>query len=180
MNRCQPLYRIGNRLGGRGARRGFTLVEILTALAIISVAGYISVSLLANAQGVALANRHRMLADELAAECVAAIQANPGLMNWPGAAALSETAPGDIIAIQKADASPRVFPAPSTMPTNSTSFDRTRDLYRRFDWTAHVTIPEAGASVADLTITVHWRLRGRYESVTRTTAAPAGLLGSAP
>lgn len=148
------------------------------ALGIVSIAGYISVSLLGHTQGIALANRHRMLADELAAECVAAVQVNPNLLGWPDADAIADVEPGSILALQRADSQPRTFEAPATMPTNPTSFDRARDLYRGYDWTAHVTAPAADAAVADLTVTVHWRFRGRYESVTRTTAVPVGLLGS--
>ena len=89
---------------------GFTLIEVIAALTVMSVATTIIISLLTSSLSISEASRNRKVAGELAEEKLIEIVNMPGSFSIPEPSTLE---PGVQVEIAKAES----IVAPSTMPT---------------------------------------------------------------
>ncbi len=165
------------RRGGRAAisrvAQGFTLVEIVTALAVISVATFILLSLFTASYSLVLDDRQVRIALSLAEERLTDITTNPTLYEWP---AFDSDDFGPVMPRNPALA-PETFEAPSALPPEPKAGRRESALFSEFSWEAHARVPEPDADHIEVVVAVQWDVRGRARRFTVTSATPRTRVG---
>ncbi len=148
---------------------GFTLLEILAALAVLSVASFILISMYASTIVLSQSNRDQVSAARLAEEVLVLVQRAPAYFEWPDA---DEWEPGDFheLTWREDDPDAAFEKLPATMPTDRRAYERERAAYERFAWRAFAERP--GAAHAAITVVVSWETRGHTQHFTLTGAAP--------
>jgi len=154
---------------------GFTLVEILVALAVMSAATFIIVALYTNAMSLAEINRCRKVAASLAEERMADLVRNPGQYRWPD---LQSAADGELIRVVPGKPARMKPDPPKAMPLDSRMYKREANFYDGFLCEAYVkapaNAPEAG--YVEVTVAVRWTREGRDYVFTLTSAMPRAIL----
>lgn len=169
--------KMGRRCVKHTSRQGgFTLAEVLVALALLSIAGYISVSLFTASRNLAHANRYREVGVRLAHEQLARLTQQAAEFNWPDPASLK---PGEFSPITRKDKMPPGFLTPSAAPATPQASLSVQNLYERFTWEAFASVPSAEAPYVDVTVVVHWKLQLRQQSTTFTSAMDRKALEAA-
>lgn len=148
---------------------GFTLLEVLVALAVLSVATYVIMQLFMGSVGLGQADRSRRTAMALAEERMADISMRPGNYQWPDAAdQLTElTPPGGESEGVASEATP-----PTTKPTYPQAGDREAGFYSRFSWKTFVRYADAPPGTCEVTVVVNWEQDGKPQSVSLTSLLP--------
>ena len=138
---------------------GFTLIEILVALVVVSVGVTILIQLFSSSLALAQSSRNQAVAASLAEEQMQALLRNPGAYEW----GLETAAPDKLVKVsvrgKPADAYP-VDP-PSVLPVERTASAREENLYSRFSWKAFAKLPAADAPYVEVTVTIQWTEAGR-------------------
>lgn len=152
---------------GRG---GFTLIEILVALAVLSAATFIYIELFVSSLELGRGNRNAAIASAAAeAELFALTQAPERyLWHWDPAD------PDALFPIQRAEDDPKagnLVTAPAVMPVRDAPHAREQELYRGFRWHAHGQLAETGRYF-EVTVSVHWQEQGRERLLALTGAVP--------
>lgn len=145
---------------------GFSLLEILTALAVLSVAVYILTALFLASLSVGDDARLRDTAAAIAAEQMQALVHAPGDFEWPP---FHEHAPVEILPALEADEW-HAPPVPDAFPSTRHSHDREQIFHDRFGWRAYARVLEEAPSVVELTVVVSWTHGGRPQSFVLTSA----------
>lgn len=160
--------------GSRRSRLGFTLLELLTALAVLSVAATVFFRLFASSNALADSSQSHQVAAHLAEEYIATIHAAPELFHWPnysdapiGELQLIKPREGTALATAAGVAEP-----PEAMPTIQRAFRRDRNLYQDFDWEAYARLPEASAQYVEVTVEIIWTRQGRVRKFSITSTIP--------
>ncbi len=150
---------------------GFTLLEILAALAVLSVASFIIISMYASSAVLFQTNRDEAAAGRLAEEVLILVQRAPASFEWPAADAWDD---GEFQELTWRETQPEAgFEAlPATMPTDRRAYERERGAYERLNWRALVKRPEPEATHAVAAVLVTWETRGRTHGLTLTGAVP--------
>lgn len=157
------------------SRKGFSLAEVVGALAILSVATYIIISMFGASRGIARDSRDATIAMDLAKAKLVELQRSPGLFEWPVLAAGDFT---EITPIGEKEA-PFYFGPPPTLPTNEAAGQRAIANYEGFSWRAYARLPEDGAPYAEVVVFVDWSERGRSRSFSLTSYLNANSVGGA-
>ena len=160
----------------RSTRRGgFTLIEILVAVAVLGVGATIFISLFSSSQDLAETSRSRTVATSLAERQLDAIQRDPGQYEWPSAALEAGTM-AEVFPVGADPEAPRGFALPSTMPVDKASNAREANFMERFSWQAYARKPDVEAAHIELTVVVRWQEGGRDKSLAITSSAHGSLL----
>ncbi len=153
-------------LRGQG---GFTIVEMLVALIVVSIAGTISVQLYGHSYDIGKVNQRRTVGTELAHGQLSRILVQPGAFKWPN---LDSLTPGEIGEINVPEGGNRFFNAPTTRPTVAHTSQVEDNFYSGFQWDAYAVVPEADATYVEVTVIVRWLREQERETVSLTSALP--------
>ena len=171
-------------------RRGFTLIEILVALAVVATAATILVSLFGSSLVLSRTNRSQLVAASLAEEQMESILRNSSKYVWnldgaePGQ--LVEVVPAGPAKSEAAGAAKPAVPAGRPFdrlvaaPLEPASNAREENFYGKFRWQAYAALPQPKSKHVDVTVVVRWRDAGRDRLVAFTSSAPRFSLGSRP
>lgn len=156
---------------------GFTLLEMLTALAVIGIAATIFFSLFTSSNSLATTSQSHEIAVNIAEEYLATIQANPERFVWPD----YDNAPiGEVHAlkpIENGAVEEHFTHPPQAMPTTRRAFDRDQNLYNDFTWAAFTVLPHEGAQYAQLTVEISWMDGGKLRRFSLGSAVPRARNG---
>ncbi len=150
-------------------RAGFTLVEVLAALAILSSATYIMVSMFQASRGMARENALRSIAGSVAREHLVSVTQQPEMLAWP------DLRPGVLQEVMASEAaSPDVLgvPIPSTMPSVRSANRVQQNLYDAFSTNTYVLLPSANATFVEVISKAEYQHKGRTYAVAMTSALP--------
>ena len=164
---------------------GFTLVEILIALVVVSMGITILVSLFTSSLSLAQSSRNQRVAASLAEEEMRALQQNPGAYEW----GLESVAPGQFAKVEAQGKPADGYPVepPSVLPAERAASARESNLYDGFSWKAFAKLPVVDAPYVEVTVTIQWTESGRERlfaltsSISRasvTRGAPPPLPGA--
>ncbi len=168
---------------GRGAfppvraRAGFTLLELLTALIVLSVASTILLKMFLSSQTLAKAGRTHEIAADLAQEYMTLLQDRPELFVWPN---FLDEKPETALAIKARPEGPLANAEPPvSLPMLRRANDRDAGMYRNFSWAATGKLPAVESNYVELNVTVVWELEGRLRQFMLTSAMPRPAAGGA-
>lgn len=149
--------------------RGFTLIEMLVALAVVGVATGVMASLFTSSMNLGDKARHERIAAEIAEVQLREICLNPRFFDWnqAGAAGLELF---NITPASGADAAGHPAGAPRTAPPDRAAAVRAAGLYERFRWEAYGRLPRENAPYFEVTVVVRWQAAGRPRLVALTGA----------
>ena len=194
-SRIWPILRRSGGVSGNRrqfcTRRGFTLIEVLVALAVVATAATILVSLFGSSLVLSRTNRSQLVAASLAEEQMESILRNSSKYVWN----LDGAEPGQLVEVvpaESAQAQPvsTLLAAPATVgrpfdrlvvaPVEPASNAREENFYGKFRWQAYAALPQPNSKHVDVTVVVRWRDAGRDRLVAFTSSAPRFSLGSRP
>ena len=155
--------------GHRSRCAGFTLMEVIVALAVVGIAATIGVSMFVQSYSLGTDVRDRRIAYGIAESILTEIQRTPAAFEWP--AANEQLQP-----VTKKDTGAKVAP-PAVHATYPAANTRVEAQYDKFAWHAYVKQP-ADIKSCELTAVVSWLSDGRTRSVTLTVLAPRSLVGA--
>lgn len=159
--------------GGGSRATGFTLIEILVALAVLSVATTVIMSLFSSSVSLGQRDRSRRAAYSLAEQRLSSVAINSAAYEWPDAEMLSS---GELIEIPVSAEDRLTSNLPTTLPIYPTAHEREQNFHERF--TTNVYVRAAGvAGVYEVTAVVRWQQDGRDQSISLTTTIPAPSTG---
>ena len=156
------------------------MAEMVIALAVISIATTILVSMLGH--GIALGNhsRHRTAAANIGESILTEIQARPTAFVWP---AFEDLASGELTEITPTGTSPGTKghtvaapPGAGAAKPGAVSPGRQREFFDGFRWLAHGQRRTEGANYLELTVSIYWTEAGRPQSLALTTAYPRAFI----
>lgn len=154
---------------------GFTLLELLTALAVIGIAATIFLRLFASSNSLAAASLSHGVAVNLAEEYLATIQATPERFVWPD----YDDAPiGEAHAlkpIENGAVEENFTHIPEAMPTTRRAYNRDRNLYNNFTWEAFAVLPLEGAQYVQIIVEISWMDEGKLRRFSLGSALPRAL-----
>ena len=156
-------------------RAGFTLLELLTALAVLGVAATIFLRLFSSSYSLADTSRSHEVALNLAEEYLAAIQSNPERFAWPD---LEDTASGKVQPIKpivNGETQESFTDPPAAMPTIRRAYNRDRSFYHDFSWAAFAVLPEADAQYVEVIVEISWTDEGSLRRFSLASIVPRSL-----
>ncbi|MBX7255383.1 MAG: type II secretion system GspH family protein [Candidatus Hydrogenedentes bacterium] len=175
------MVRFKRGMCGSGTRRdaGYTLMEVIVALAVLSAATYLIVGAFTGSVQLGERSITSTVAAEFAEEQLAELQRNPGAFNWPDETAIAGGTFGKITP-KNADAAATVNTAtpPETLPSVERLKKREQNVYERLSWEAYARLPKPDSLVYEVSVKVKWTLGGREQLVVLTTAMPKHPAGS--
>ncbi len=160
---------------GSGARQnaGYTLMEVIVALAVISAASFIVIGGFTRSKLLADRSVSTSIAAAFAEERLAALQQNPSAFVWPDDAKLADAAFSKIVPKDTDPAVPQQgIPVPATLPSNANQKVREQILYAEFSSEIFVRLPKPDSLVYEVSVAVTWLEGGRKQVITLTTAVP--------
>ena len=160
----------GETVTRRSNRAGFTIVEVVVSLAVLSVATYIAVSLYSSGYSFAEAGRNTGIAVELAETRLAELSATPAAFTWPSLGA------GEFAEITPTDPNSASY-VPDVLPTDRRFGLRARNTYEQFTVRSFGRLPEEQAAYAEVVILVSWENQGRERHYTLTSVLPRAAWG---
>ena len=157
-------------------RRGFTLVELLVAISVISIAAMVFVSFYFSARDLRGTAQNQEIAASLAQEQLEAILASPTHFTWRKPEGESTQA-FPILAATPDDPDSYYFDAPLALPADKRAYLRQTNLYNRFQWAAFARQAAAADPYYEITVVISWTEAGRDQSIALTSALDKGRLG---
>lgn len=152
-------------------RGGFTLMEMLVALAVLGVAVTVFISLFTSSIDISQTASNRGVAASIADARLTDIVAAPERYQWLQEPGAEETRfPIQLTGEDPAAGNP-VSP-PSAMPPEPRAYETQSALYDRFRWEAFGKLA-AGGAYYEVTVVVRYHERGREQLLTMTSAVPA-------
>lgn len=149
---------------------GFTLIEMLVALAVIGVAVSVFVSLYGKSRELGRRSVNRAIATELAQAQLAAIVDSPEQFLWE-----FPEEPGRRFPIRSAADDPPAgnpFAPPVIPPVEPDAKRRVAQRYTQFRWSAQGRLPAPGANHYEVSVVVHWEEAQRPQTLALTSAVP--------
>jgi len=153
-------------------RGGFTLVELLTALAVVGIAATVLLQLFTGSQSLAKASRTHEIAAGLAEEYLTLLQSRPDLFVWPK---YVDQPAGTALPVKVRENGPiagAFVEPPAALPLARRAHDRERALYSGFTWSATSKLPSQDAAFVEVTVQIDWQLDGRVKQFMLTSAVP--------
>lgn len=160
-------------LGGRG----FTLIETLIALSVVSVAVAIFVNLYGDSLGLGRLAHERAVAAEAAQTQLALITRSPGMFLWKAPSDAAEVQ-FPILASEDDPKAGNIITPPSAMPADENADERARIAYENFRWRAFGRLPK-DKEHCEVTVVVTWKQGGREEMLALTSAVPRSAVPAA-
>ncbi len=177
----------GPALLERRRKAGFTLLELVLALAILGLAVTLMLSLFFRSTELGDTVRNRTLAAELAETQLAAILATPEYFTWRLPAdrplhALGSTALFPVTPLGSEAGPDETYPwrPPSVLPVQDAQAAQDTARYEQFRWRAFVAAPGGpyaayptpGYAYLELSVAVQWEEAGRTRQWVYTSAVP--------
>jgi len=166
---------------------GFTLIEVLVALAVVATAATIFISLFGSSLVLSRLNRSRLVAASLAEEQLEDLLRNSSEYVWnlSGAEAgeLVEVTPAKTGNEAPADSQSvlgRAFGPLEVVPVEPGASEREENFYGKFRWRAYAALPQPDAKHVNVTVVVRWRDSGGEKSLALTSSAPRYALETSP
>lgn len=160
---------ISSKAHKRG-RAGFTLLELITALAVLGVAATVFLRLFSSSLSLASTSLSHEVAVGLAEEYLTTIQSSPERFDWPD---LEDTASGKIQPIRPIE---EIFPTPpEAMPTLRRAYNRDHSFYRDFSWEAFAVLPEDEAQYVEVLVEISWTDEGYLRRFSLASIVPRSL-----
>ena len=159
----------------RRGSAGFTLLELLAALAVLGIASTIFLRLFTSSNSLAASSLSHEVALNIAEEYLTEVQTRPENFVWPD---YDETPPGEPQTIQPVEngAVEETFAQPpSTMPNLRRAYDRDRNLYSDFTWKIFAISPQDAAQYIELIVEVSWTDAGRLRRFTMSSMVPRNI-----
>ncbi|MFP4172403.1 MAG: prepilin-type N-terminal cleavage/methylation domain-containing protein [Candidatus Hydrogenedentota bacterium] len=156
---------------------GFTLVEMLAALAVAGVAAFIVISLFSWSLVLAQESRRHSMAVGVASELLTRMHEAPEEFVWPG---LDEISSGEHVPVEAGEEFDAEAGLPRAMPTVARLRNAEIAFREAFQWEAFARRAGEDAHYVELTVAVYWEARGRERVYTLTSALPVQRLGEAP
>ncbi len=155
----------------RRGSAGFTLMEMLVGLTVISVAVTLFVTLYMSSMDLSRRASNRTIATRLAQETLTAITASPGAFVWQTSAGVEDTRfPIEATGDDPSKGNPVALPA--ALPAEPVSFRIQQDLFDRYRWEAFGKLAVGGAYY-EVTVVIRYVEQGREQLVALTSALPA-------
>jgi len=151
----------------RGRCSGFTLLELLTSLVVISVAVTLFMGMFTASLAMAKQNASQRIAAGLAEERLTEILIHPNQYQWPD---FSQEWTEALLPLTT-EVLGRSEP-PNAMPTERSANDRVRLRYEDVTWRAFTRLPARNADYAEVVVEVTWTQHGRPRSLALTSALP--------
>jgi prepilin-type N-terminal cleavage/methylation domain-containing protein len=151
------LNRVRRRAGADGVG-GFTLVEVIVALAVVGVGVTVVLSLYTNSLAINRSNRNHSIAAALAEEQLAHLRCNPGGYDWAGVLESEEGALAELkLKPMEGGAATQGFKAPAVVPDGAPGSAPERQLYEDFTWQAYVRSAARETPYIEVIMVVRWR-----------------------
>ena len=148
-------------------------MEVLVALAIISVATWIIISLFTGSLKLEKNARSMRVAADLARARLADITARPEAYVWPAADALGAEQGAPLTL--KESASGDAFAQPAVLPAEPLAREREKRFYDKFSWEAYVKHPAAGRGYYEVIVVVGWQEASRPKQLVLTGSIPTAM-----
>lgn len=158
----------------RGRCSGFTLLELLTSLVVVSVAVTLFTGMFTASLAMAKQNSLQRIAASLAEEYLTEILIHPGEYDWPDFSVESTEA-----LLPLTEPLGRSDP-PNAMPTERKANDRERTRYEDVTWQAFTRLPARDADYAEVIVEVTWTQHGRCRSLSLTSTLPRSAVEGRP
>lgn len=162
--------------GRRGS--GFSLVELIVALGVLSVAGTVFLSMYSSSVTLAKTARDRTVAAQLAEEQLGDILRSPHRYLWR----VPETPGTEPFPIMAGPDDPKAgvpCAPPSAMPTQTAPYRRETVVYDQFRWRAQGRLPDANAAFYEVTVFIHWTDAARPQMLSITACVPCARVRAA-
>ncbi len=146
---------------------------MIIALAVLSIATTILISMLG--RGVALGehSRHRTAAANIGESILAEIQARPNAYVWPS---FEDLVSGELVEITPSETAPGTAGHAVSAPLGTDSANHQQAFFGGFRWLAHGRRVTEDANHLELTVSLYWTEAGRPQSLALTTAYPRALI----
>lgn len=156
----------------RGRHGGFTILEIVAALGVMSVATFIAISLYGASYAIGENSRATRIAASLAEERLTDMRIHPGSYIWP-----EELVPGKPERVVDEAGNVVIdFDRPAVMPADARSGRRERDFYSRFLWKAFAEVTKPEDNHIIVTVVILWEDGGHNRNFTLTSALPRSVM----
>lgn len=167
MARSEPLK-------GTGAyrHRGFTLLEVLVALGVVSIAASIFVSLFTSSLFFSNLSRTHRVAAGLAEEQLAQAVRDPGRFAWDDLATMEPGKPVKLKLRAGETDGPYPVEGPKALAMSKSVQAREENFYGVFTWQPFAVLPAADAPYLELIAVVRWKVEGKDYSLSLTSAVP--------
>lgn len=155
----------------RGAARGFSLIELITALAVIGVAASVFVRLYASSADLARASQNQRVALSLAEEQLTLLTRHPEQYLWKVPADRGE-APFPVMLTAEDPKAGNPFGVPVALPADPAANARERTVYERYRWQAMGRLPSPNSVYYEITVVIRWEEAARPKMLALTSAVP--------
>lgn len=157
---------LGALTGKRSWRdEGFTLLEVLASLMVLSAATAIYIMLYSGSLSLAESGRSQKAAALVAEEHLTEILNHPAAYQWPDGRIQEPGKTYPLVPVAKEA-------PPNAMPTDERQFEREKNFYERFTWEVHARLPSVDANYFEVIVVVTWREDGRERYFTLTSCVP--------
>jgi prepilin-type N-terminal cleavage/methylation domain-containing protein len=167
----------GQRAQHRPGVAGFSLIEVLVALAVLSISIFVFVDLFVSSIQLGRNSRVRELAATIAEDQLHYLEAHPDRFVWQPDADSPHTLFPVLTSEEEPKAGNPVEP-PGVLPITQAAHDRAKDLYEQFRWKAFARLARAG--YYELTTAVYWEEQGRNQVLTLTSVITADRVEALP
>ena len=155
----------------RRPRDGFTLLELLASLMVLSIAGTIFLNMFISSVRLGNTSRDHRVGLQLAEEYLTELQTRPGQFKWPHYEGNADT----FLPVGSRTQDDLVLRAaqPSAMPTTKRAYNKTAALYSDFSWKAFSRLPEKDGNIVEILVDVTWTDdSGRFRTFSLSSLAP--------
>ena len=162
---------------GRGAPDGFTLLELLVALTVVSVAAAVFVGMFSASLGLSRSNSNLALATELAETQLAALLRAPQDYVWDNSKGTTRFP----LATREQEP-PGGYPVqmPAVKMVTNEAQRRLAERYSQFRWTAFAQLAAPDAAAYEVTVVIRWSDHLRPQALTLTSAIARALVDRPP
>ncbi len=163
----------------RPKKRGFTLLELLVALAVVSVAATLFFSLYFSSFRYASTATYERTATAIAEAALVNLMQHPNAYTW----CFSETSDKGFFRIKtdaEEPAAGNLAEPPTALPPEEDAARRSETLYQKFRWRLYGRLPGSESPYYEVLAEVRWEEAGRKRAVTLTGAVPRTAVEKAP
>lgn len=165
------LFSRGHQPRVRQSRNGFSLIELIMALAVVSVAATLGASLLQQSLSLGRSARNRVIASHLAEEQMNVLLRHPDRFQWPAAEEF-EKAQFPIVNPGCDKNGYSLLDRPSAAPLDTRARNRDNVLYDGFRWKAFGHFPAPEAPYCEVSVEIRWKEAGDTRAFVLTSALP--------
>lgn len=171
---------VHRRRGYTGVSPAFSLIELIVALAVISIAATIFISLYVSSLNLARSSANRRLAASFAEARLNDLLRHPDRFHWEFPAETGNLNPFPIRSNEDEPKAGNVFDPPSILPAELAAVDRQVSLPGRFRWQAMGRLPSLNAAYYEVTVVVRWEESARPQLLALTSSVPKFAVPGVP